>query len=85
MQNAYFCNNVDDLIKTFLKYGSKDEFVKISEYLDAFQICPPIKQEFSELLNLLNEITFRSKDEEKIENARKLNKEHKRLVKKQFS
>lgn len=75
MEHAYFCNNTDLLIETFLKYGTKEEFVYIVECLDVFAKTAPEKQEVNDVINLLKDIISRTNNPDKIMRCEELTKE----------
>ncbi|MCI9110621.1 MAG: hypothetical protein HFH47_02265 [Bacilli bacterium] len=89
MEHAYFCNNTDLLLETFLKYGTKEEFVYIVECLDVFAKTAPEKQDVNDVINLLKDIISRTNNPDKIMRCEELTKEDlkeksfvKRLVRK---
>ena len=53
MEIAYFRNDICKVIDTFLKYGSKDEFVYINECLDKNMTMPDNKQDFTKNVRIL--------------------------------
>ena len=89
MEYAYFCNNIDLLIETFLKYGTKEEFTYIVEYLDVFARTVPEKEEKEAVIRLLKDIIGRTNNPNKIMRCDELTKKElkersfvKRLVRK---
>ena len=71
MENAYFNNDLDEVFKQFLKYGTKEEFFEIMTNLDNLATTKQII--FNKLDNIktqlkLYEIIKRSNDQEKITN-----------------
>ncbi len=75
MEQAYFCNNTDLLIETFLKYGTKDEFVYIIEYLDVFATTIPEVEEMEAVISLLKDIISRTNNPDKIIRCEELTRE----------
>jgi len=76
MERDYFWANRLSPLIIFRRYGSVEEYFKLSRYLDFFANTKIIGNEDIEMLNFINKIIKRTYDNEKIIKAEKITEEY---------
>lgn len=80
LENAYFHNNTEFIYQTFLKYGTKEEFLELVKYLDFF--CQSvIIPEDKEMIELLKSIVQKTHNPNRIKAANNIAEEYDYLMK----